>query len=95
MTGEEKTVCKVRDIKLNYSASELVNFEIIRRMILRGVETDTVTVHTERKIKRKRENGGRVQIVMEPEDKTYRVSFFKRRRLHDNTSVPFGYKSLA
>ena len=47
-------------------------------MILRGVggETDTVTVHTERNIKRKRGNGGRVQIVREPEDKTYRVSFF-------------------
>ena len=94
VTGEEKTVCKVRGITLNYSASQLVNFESIRRMILKGVggETDTVTVHTERKIKRKRGNGGRVQIVTEPEDKTYRVSFFKRRRLHDNTSVPFGYK---
>ena len=79
---------------MNYSASQTVNFESIRRMILRGVscETDTVTVHTERKIKRKRGNGGRVQIVTEPEDKTYRLSFLKRRRLHDNTSVPFGYK---
>ena len=77
---------------MNYSASQLVNFESIRRMILRGVggETDTVTVHTVREIKRKRGNG-RVQIVTEPEDKAYRVSFFKRRRLHDNTSVPFGY----
>ena len=64
---------------MNYSASQLVNFESVRRMISRGVgdETDTVTVHTERKIKRKRGNG-RVQIVTEPEDKTYRVSFFKR-----------------
>ena len=55
--GEEKTVCKVTGITLNYSVSELVNFESIRRMILRGVggETDTETVHTERKIKRKRE----------------------------------------
>ena len=79
---------------MNYSASQLVNFESIRRMILIGVgsETDTVSVHTERKIKRKRGNGGRVQIVTEPEDKTYRVSFFNRRRLHHNTSVPFGYK---
>ena len=61
-------------------------------MILKGVggETDTVTVHTERKMKRKRGNGGRVQIVTEPEDKAYRVSLFKRRRFH-NTSVPFGY----
>jgi len=52
VTGEEKTVCKVRGITLTYSASQLVNFESIRSMILRGGETDTVTVHTERKIKR-------------------------------------------
>ena len=90
VTGEEKTVCNVRGITLNYSASQLVNFESIRRMILRGGKTDTVTVHTERKIKRKRENG-RVQIVTEPEDKTSRMSFFKRRRLHETTSDPFGY----
>ena len=93
MTGEEKTVCKMRSITLNYSATQLVNFESIRRMILRGVggETNTVTVHTERKIKRKRGIGGRVQIVTETENKTYRVLFFKRRRLHNNTSVPFRY----
>ena len=79
MTGEEKTVCKVRGITLKYSASQLVNFESIRRMILIGVggETDTVTVHTDRKIKRKRGNGGRVQIVTEIEDKTYRVLFLR------------------
>ena len=65
---------------MNYSAPQLVNFESIRRMILRGVggdKTNTVTVHTERKIKRKRGNGGRVQIVTEAEDKTYRVSFLR------------------
>jgi len=37
LTGEEKTVCKVKGITLNYSASQLVNFESIRRTILRGV----------------------------------------------------------
>ena len=54
-----------------------MNFEIITHMILRGVggETDTITVHTERNIKRKRGNGGRVQIVTEHKDKTYRGSF--------------------
>ena len=80
VTGEEKTVCKVRGITVNYSASQLVNFESIRCMILRGVgggKTDTVTVYTERKIKRKRGNGVRVEIVTEPEDKTYKVSFLR------------------
>jgi len=51
LTGVEKTVCKVRGITLNNSASQHVNFESIKHMILRGCETDTVTIHTERKIK--------------------------------------------
>jgi hypothetical protein len=93
VTGVESTVYKVRGITLNYSASQLVNFARIKHMILKGNEQDTVTVHTERKIKRTRGKGGerRVQVVTEPDDKTYRVSFLKRRRLQDNTSVPFEY----
>jgi len=53
-----------------------------------------VTVHSDHKIKRKRKSGGGVivSIVTEPEDKIYRISFFKRRRLNDETSLPFGYK---
>ena len=90
--GGVKTVCKVSGIRLNYNASKLVNFESIRDMILRTGDA-VVNVHTERKIKRKRMGGGGpVAIVTEPEDKIYRISFFKRRRLDDNTSVPFGYK---
>jgi len=62
-------------------------------MILKGNKQDTVTIHTERKIKRKRgkDGDGRVIIISEPEDKTYRISFFKRIRLSDNSSVPLGY----
>ena len=89
-----QTVCKVRGITLNYSISQLVNFDVIRDMILKTGRTttgdDVVTVHTDKKIKRKRMDG-KVQILSEAEDKFYRVSFFKRRRLHDNNSVPFGY----
>jgi len=92
-TGVESTVCKVRGITLKYSAGQIVNFERLKQMILKGTETDTVTVHTARKIKRKRgiDGDGRVQIVIGPEDKIYRVLFLKRRLLQDNTSVPFGY----
>jgi hypothetical protein len=32
-----------------------------------------------------------VTVVSEPEDKIYRVSFHKRRRLDNFDSVPFGY----
>ena len=55
-TGWAATVCKVRSITLNYRAKQLMTFDVIKTMIL-GTEEPTVTVHTEKKIKRKR-NGG-------------------------------------
>jgi hypothetical protein len=69
-------------------------------MVMKGIREDIapVMVHTEKKIKRKeihRANegtgGAPVTVVTEPEDKMYTISFFKRRRLDDNTSVPLGY----
>ena len=86
----------MRGTTLNYNTSKLVNFERIKDMILRSEDESSpvINVHTEKKIKRKRKvaGGGLVSIVTEPEDKIYRISFFKRRRLDDHTSVPFGYK---
>jgi hypothetical protein len=86
----EKTVCKVRGIKLNYHASKFVNFEVIKDIILRQGES-VVNVHKVHKIKRKRRAGGVVDLVTEPENKRYRISFFKRRRMPDQSSVPLGY----
>jgi hypothetical protein len=68
-----------------------VNFDVIKDMIPNGGPDDSVTVQTDKKIKRKNRGAG-VAIVTEPEDKICRVCFQKRRRLNDNTSVPFGYK---
>jgi hypothetical protein len=75
---------------LNYTASKLVNFDVIRFMILRADENEKITVHTEKKIKRKRA-GILIDVITEAEDKMYRVSFINRRRLSNNTSVPLGY----
>jgi hypothetical protein len=50
-SGKENTVCKARVITLNYSASRFVNFDVIKDMILKGGTDDTVTVHTDKKIK--------------------------------------------
>ena len=52
--GRSKTVCKVRGITLNYTASQLVNFDVIRVMIVNREPDRVVTVHSEHKIKRKR-----------------------------------------
>ena len=93
VTVRATTVCKVRGINLSYSAKQLVNFDDTRDMVLGTSAEPTVTVHTEKKIKRKRKGElGIVAIVTEPADKTYRISFFKRLSLADNSSVPFGYK---
>ena len=66
-----KTVCKVRGIILNYKASQLVNFETIKYLVLNGRLNSTVTVRTDKKIKRKRIECACVSIVTEPEDKIY------------------------
>jgi len=67
----------------------MVNFEKIKDMILSMKDDETVIVRTENKFKRKKIDGG-VHLISEREDKTYRVSFLKRRRLNDNTPLPFG-----
>jgi hypothetical protein len=59
-------------------------------MIL-GQGESVVNVHTEHKIKRKRSASGVVDLVTQPENKRYRISFFKRRRMPDHSSLPLGY----
>ena len=83
-------MCKIRGIILNYKASQLINFQKIRVMILNKDNKETVTVNTEKKIKRKRDEKG-VHVVTDPEDNIYRILFLKRRRLMNNSSEPFGY----
>ena len=41
--------------------------------------------------KSKGKAGGTVAILTEPEDKMYSNSFFKWRRMQENSLVPFGY----
>ena len=80
----------MRGITLNYKASQLVNLETIKDLVLNGRLNSTVTVRTDKKIKRKRFDGACVLILTKPEDKIYRVFFFKLRWLDDNASVPMG-----
>jgi hypothetical protein len=62
----------------------------MRDIILNRDSAQTVTVHIERQINRKRCEGG-VRIIIEPADKIYRISYLKRRRLTAHKSVVFGY----
>jgi hypothetical protein len=79
MTREVKTVCKVRSITLKYKASQLVNFETIKDFVLNGRLNSTVTVRTDKNIKRKTIDGAGVSILTEPEYKIYIVFLFKRQ----------------
>jgi len=86
-------VYKFRRITLNYNTSQYVTFEVINDMVLEIPEKVHVCEQREKKIKRKRKvGGGVVSKITEPEFKLYRISFFKRRHLDDNTSVLFWYK---
>ena len=48
VTGETKTVCKVRGIKLKFKASQFVNFETIKHLVLYRRSNSIVTVHTDK-----------------------------------------------
>jgi hypothetical protein len=77
MTGECKTVCKVRGITLNKSASQLVNFDRIKDIILRRDAKETVTVHTEKKIKCKRLRVEMVGLILSRNPRIrYKMSIF-------------------
>ena len=66
-TNKTKNVCKGRGITLNFTAFQLMNYDVIKDIIWRCDETDKVAVHTEKKIKLKRRDG-RLDIT-ESEDK--------------------------
>ena len=53
MTARTDAICKVTGKALNYSAKQLVNFDVIKDMFV-GSGESIVMVHTEKKIERKR-----------------------------------------
>ena len=72
-------MCKVRRITLNYTTSQIIFDMILKK---RG----TVVVQNEKKTKRKIDP----TIVWEPQNNQYKTTIFKRRRLDNNDSLPFG-----
>jgi hypothetical protein len=53
-TREHKTECKVCGITLNYNASQIVNFDKIKEIILNRDPKETIKVHREKKLKDKK-----------------------------------------
>jgi hypothetical protein len=68
----ERYLCVLRVNFKFHRSSQLVNFGVIKDIILN--EERNVVVHTEKEIQRKKRNGF-VSIIGKPEDKMYRIPF--------------------
>ncbi|CAH2008137.1 unnamed protein product [Acanthoscelides obtectus] len=87
LSGEEQIVCKVKGISLNYKASQVVNFEKIKDMVLK--KSVPVSVLS-RQLRRTREHA----VVTVEFPKVYKITSMKRKFYADHTSVPFGFKKI-
>lgn len=83
----EEIVCKVKDISLNYAASQLINFDCIRQMVLTSAEPIYITSNN---IRRTKEH----EVVTRTETKMYKPNSTKRKFNDDHSSVPYGYKKF-
>ena len=82
---EFKVVCKVEGLYLNYAASQLVNFESIRDMILNpGPSVEILS----KQFRRTKEH----EVITVDVTKKYKPVSLKRKFLEDHTSVPYGFK---
>ncbi|XP_018577064.1 uncharacterized protein LOC108915498 [Anoplophora glabripennis] len=84
--NEEKVVCKVKGISLNYSASRLVNFDTIKDMVL-DTSTSQVCVASTNILRTKEH-----EVITVQQTKLYKPLSCKRRFLDDHNSVPYGWK---
>ena len=81
------TFCKVKGITLNYRASNLVNFESMRKMVTSDT-TDTIFVKEPFHIAR---DAASAKIVTRQQRKRYQVVYTKRRLLDHYCTLPYGF----
>ena len=87
-TNTGKEVCKVRGFTLNYTNSQLINFDSVKHIVTDTRSTPTITVTNPSKIcrdKRKR------KLYNREEQKSYQMVYTKRRRIDSYDTVPYGY----
>ena len=84
-TKDEKVVCKVKGINLNFDASRLVNFNSIRDMVLK--KSDPIPIISKNILRTKDH-----RVTTATQIKVYRTNSTKRKFLTDSSSVPYGYK---
>jgi hypothetical protein len=93
VTNTGKKVCRLKGFTLNHKNSLLINFDVMRDMVLSqkiqgNPDLKTVVTVNDKKIKRKKYQ---CQLFNCKEIKRYRAVYNKRIILPDLTTVPFGY----
>jgi len=83
-----KTIVKVRGISINSSCSDIVTFENLKAMVLG--EKSGIRVDIPSRIDR----APGWKIVTRSTSKLWRVCLNKRRRIENNCTVPYGFRSV-
>ncbi|XP_030757090.1 uncharacterized protein LOC115882961 [Sitophilus oryzae] len=86
-TGEYSITCKVKGLSLNYNASQTVNFETIKSMVLTEEEPEPVPI-----IYKQIRRTGDHKVMTTQLTKLYRPLSTKRKFDEQGGSLPFGFK---
>ncbi|KAL4229096.1 hypothetical protein ACF0H5_012135 [Mactra antiquata] len=87
-TNKNHETCKVRGFTLNYTNSQLINFESVKALVTEPNNSTNIVVTNPSKIcrdKRKR------KLYNREEKKSYQMVYTKRRRIDHYDTVPYGY----
>ena len=87
-TNKGNETCKVRGFTLNFTNSQLINFESVKNLLIDPSEKSTITVTNPHKICRDK---GKRKLYNREEEKNYRMVYTKRRRLDNYDTEPYGY----
>ena len=86
-TNSGKETVKVRGFSLNFTASKLINFDVVKNLVT-TCSKDTVSIHNPAKISRDKRKR---KIYNKEEYKDYRVVYTKRKVIDNFDTIPFGY----
>ena len=87
-TNTNRETCKVRGFTLNYTNSQLINFDSVKHIVADPKSGLNITITNPSKICREK----RKRIIYNrKEEKTYQMVYTKRRRVDNYDTVPYGY----
>ena len=81
-------MCKVRGFTLNFTNSQLINFENVKTLVINPSETSTITVTNPQKICREK---SKRKLYNREEEKNYQMVYTKCRRLDNYDTEHYGY----